>query len=198
MPKPVNLTVLRARMRTQLASKRQGDFLRSLTLADPLTALLNRRAFDETILEEWRRCRASHEPLSMILADLDHFKAFNDAYGHPAGDECLRAVAEVFRKAAQRPQDLVARYGGKNLSSFCRRSTSLLQVVARRVMAGLERLNLVHGASDTASRVTVSLGVASIVPGPQAPGILLSAADAFMYQAKNRGRDQFVSGMAPV
>ena len=199
MPKPVNLTVLRARMRTQLASKRQGDFLRSLTLADPLTALLNRRAFDETILEEWRRCRDSHVPLSMILADLDHFKAFNDAYGHPAGDECLRAVAGVFREAAQRPRDLVARYGGEEFVILLPEvDLPGAEVIARRVMVGLKRLNLAHGTSDTASRVTVSLGVASIVPGQQAPGILLSAADAFMYQAKNRGRDQFVSGMAPL
>lgn len=199
MPKPVNLAVLRARIRTQLASKRQGDILRSLTLIDPLTQLRNRRALDETIATEWRRCGSSDKPLSMILADLDHFKAFNDAYGHPAGDDCLRAVAKVFGKSAQGPKDLVARYGGEEfvilLPEIGLRGA---EMVACRAMDGLRTLNLNHAASNTASRVTASLGVASIVPGLQAPEILLSFADVFLYQAKDRGRNQFVSGMASV
>lgn len=197
MPKPINLAVLRARVRTQLTLKRQADMLRSLTLADPLTGLLNRRALDETIAKEWRRCGDSQKPLSMILADLDHFKAFNDAYGHPAGDDCLRAVAKVFRQAAQRPQDLVARYGGEEFVILLPEiDLPGAEIVAGRVKCGLKTLNMDHAASDTASRVTASMGVASIVPGLQASEVLLSAADTFLYRAKGQGRDQFVSGMA--
>lgn len=199
MPKTVNLAVLRARMRTQLAMKRQGDILRSLTLADPLTGLLNRRALDATIAKEWRRCGRSQTHLSMILADLDHFKAFNDAYGHLAGDDCLSAVARVFRQVAPRPQNLVARYGGEEFVILLPEVDLLgAEIVAARVMDDLKTLNMAHAASDTATRVTASMGVASIVPGTQAPDILLSTADTFLYRAKSRGRDQFVSGMAGV
>lgn len=199
MPKSVNLAVLRARVRTQLTMKRQGDMLRSLTLADPLTGLSNRRALDATIAKEWRRCARSQVPLSMILADLDHFKSFNDAYGHPAGDDCLKAVAKVFIQAAQRPQDLVARYGGEEFVILLPEVDLLgAEIVAGGVMVALKTLNMAHAASDTGSRVTTSMGVASIVPGMQAPEILLSTADTFLYRAKNLGRDQFVSGMVGV
>ncbi len=199
MAKPVNLAVLCARVRTQLTLKRHCDMLRSLTLTDPLTGILNRRAFDQTIVKQWRRCGASQKPLSMILADLDHFKAFNDVYGHPAGDDCLRAVAKVFGQAAQRPQDLVARYGGEEFVILLPElDLPGAEIVAGRVILGLKALNMDHAASDTASRVTASLGVASIVPALQAPEILLSTADTFLYRAKDRGRDQFVSGIAGV
>lgn len=197
MPKSVNLAVLRARVRTQLTMKRQGDMLRLLTLADPLTGLSNRRGLDETIAKEWRRCARSQVPLSMILADLDHFKSFNDAYGHPAGDDCLKAVAKVFIQAAQWPQNLVARYGGEEFVILLPEVNLLgAEIVADGVMVALKTLNMAHAASNAGSRVTTSMGVASIVPGTQAPEILLSTADTFLYRAKDLGRNQFVSGMA--
>jgi diguanylate cyclase (GGDEF)-like protein len=195
--KPVNAAVVRARVRTQLTVKRQRDALRALILTDALTGAANRRAFDERLDAEWRRCGRTGLPVALVLVDIDHFKLYNDHYGHPAGDATLVQVAGAMRRAAGRSQDLVARYGGEEFAILlpqldARGATG----VAHRLMAELEQMGIPHAASPTAPRLTVSMGIACMVPGEHSfPADLVQVADALLYQAKAGGRNRYrVSG----
>ena len=111
--KPFNATVVRARVRTQLTLKAQADLLRELAFVDGLTGVHNRRHFDERFMAEARRAQRTRAPLAVVLADVDHFKRYNDALGHLAGDDCLRRVAAALRACLRRPSDLLARYGAE-------------------------------------------------------------------------------------
>jgi diguanylate cyclase (GGDEF)-like protein len=185
--------VVRARVRTQLTVKRQRDALRALILTDALTGAANRRAFDERMDTEWRRCGRSKLPVSLILVDIDHFKLYNDHYGHPAGDATLVQVAGAMRRAAARTQDLVARYGGEEFAILlpqldARGATG----VAHRLMGELEHLAIAHAASPTAPTLTASMGIACMVPGEHSfPADLIQVADALLYQAKAGGRNRY-------
>jgi diguanylate cyclase (GGDEF)-like protein len=194
--KPVNAAVVRARVRTQLTVKRQSDALRELTLTDGLTGVSNRRAFDEKLQGEWRRCARAEVPMALIMVDIDHFKLFNDHYGHQAGDACLRQVGAAMQRAARRPQDLVARYGGEEFAILLpQEDISGAEAVARRVLDEIGALEIAHARSTAAPQVTVSMGVASITPqAKREPALLLKAADALLYQAKANGRNRYVLG----
>ena len=191
--KPVNAAVVRARVRTHLTVKRQADALRAMSLTDPLTGVANRRAFDERLHAEWRRCARAGLPVALILADVDHFKAYNDHYGHQAGDACLVQVAAALRRGAGRTHDLVTRYGGEEFAILLPQLDALgAEGVARRMLEELARLDLAHAASPTAPRLTVSMGIASLVPrDAQGADTLLADADALLYQAKAGGRNQY-------
>lgn len=196
--KPVNAAVVRARVRTQLTVKRQSDALRELTLTDGLTGVANRRAFDEVLEAEWRRCARAHVPMALIMVDLDHFKHFNDAYGHQEGDACLQRASAAMQRAAMRPQDLVARYGGEEFAILLPHlDLAGAEGVARKVLEEIALLDIAHARSSTGTRVTVSMGVASIAPNEQDdPGMLVKSADALMYQAKAGGRNRYMVGVA--
>ena len=189
--KPVNPMVVRARVKTHLTLKAQGDFLRSLVFADGLTGVANRRRFDEALLSEWRQCQRAGTPLALLMIDIDHFKRYNDHYGHPTGDACLQQVAAVLKAAMQRACDLVARYGGEEfvcLLPGCDQAPALAK--AQALQAALAAQAIAHEASPTAAWVTLSIGVA--VAQPQAggsPAALVAAADAALYSAKHRGRN---------
>jgi diguanylate cyclase (GGDEF)-like protein len=191
--KPANAAVVRARVRTQLTVKRQRDALRALILTDALTGVANRRAFDERLEMEWRRCGRNLLAVSLLMVDIDHFKLYNDHYGHPAGDAALVQVAAAMRRAAGRSQDLVARYGGEEFVILLPQlGAQGATGVARRLMHELELLNLPHAASPTGPQLTVSIGIASMVPGEQStPADLIQVADALLYQAKAGGRNRF-------
>ncbi|QOL49115.1 diguanylate cyclase [Massilia litorea] len=191
--KTVNAAVVRARVRTQLTVKRQADALRALTLTDSLTGVANRRAFSERIDAEWRRCGRGGLPLSLILADIDHFKLFNDHYGHQAGDACLEQVARAMCRAANRAQDLVARYGGEEFAILLPETDAAgAECVARRVLDELAALAIAHAVSPTAPLLTASMGIATLVPDrAQASASLIRAADALLYQAKAAGRNRY-------
>jgi diguanylate cyclase (GGDEF)-like protein len=191
--KPVNAAVVRARVRTHLTIKRQSDALRALTLTDGLTEVANRRAFDERIDAEWRRCARAQLPMALILVDIDHFKAYNDAYGHQAGDACLVQAGAAMRRVAARPQDLVARYGGEEFAILLPQLDAAgAEGVARRLQAELQQLGIPHAASPTASSLTVSMGIAALVPADaRAPAYLVQQADALLYQAKADGRNRY-------
>ncbi len=192
--KPVNTAVVRARVRTQLTVKRQSDALRALTLTDGLTGVANRRAFDERLETEWRRCARARVPLALLLVDIDHFKNFNDAYGHQAGDACLQKCAAAMRSAALRPQDLVARYGGEEFAILLpHEDIAGAETVAQRVMAGIAQLSIPHERSSSGPHITVSMGVTSLTPveSVEAASIIKSA-DALLYEAKAAGRNRFV------
>jgi diguanylate cyclase (GGDEF)-like protein len=192
--KPVNAAVVRARVRTQLTVKRQSDALRELTLTDSLTGVANRRAFDEVLEAEWRRCARARVPMALIMVDLDHFKHFNDAYGHQEGDACLQRAGAAMQRAAMRPQDLVARYGGEEFAILLPQlDLAGAEGVARKVLEEIALLDIAHERSSTGTRVTVSMGVASIAPNEQDdPGMLVKSADALMYQAKAGGRNRYM------
>jgi diguanylate cyclase (GGDEF)-like protein len=191
--KPVNAAVVRARVRTQLTVKRQRDALRALILTDSLTGVANRRAFDERLEMEWRRCGRAQLPVSLLMVDIDHFKLYNDHYGHPAGDATLVEVAGAMRRAAGRSQDLVARYGGEEFAILLPQLDGQGAVgVGRRLMQELEMLDLPHAASPTSQRLTVSIGISSMVPGEHSlPADLVQGADALLYQAQAGGRNQY-------
>ena len=191
--KPVNAAVVRARVRTQLTVKRQADALRALTLTDSLTGVANRRAFSQRIESEWRRCNRAQLPMALILADIDHFKMYNDRYGHQAGDACLEQVARAMARTAGRAQDLVARYGGEEFAILLPQLDAAgAERVAQRLLAELAGMAIPHAASPTCPVLTVSMGIAAVVPVVgQTSAALIRAADAALYQAKAAGRNRY-------
>lgn len=192
--KPFNPTVVHARVRTQLTLKAQADLLRELAFVDGLTGVHNRRHFDARLQAESRRAQRSRAPLAVALADVDHFKRYNDHYGHQAGDACLQAVARALKGEVYRAPDLLARYGGEELVALLV-DTDLAgaRVVAERAVAAVRALALPHADSPTAPVVTVSAGVGSMVPhAPDDGPRLLRLADAALYAAKQAGRNRAV------
>lgn len=190
--KPISPPVVRARVRTHVALKRQADLLRSLAFNDGLTGVANRRWFDERLQVEWLRCRRNRMPLSLILLDLDHFKAYNDHYGHQAGDDCLRAVAAAMKARLGRPADLLARYGGEEFVCLLP-ETPLDGAMAKADDLGraVQDLGIAHAAATTAPVVTISRGVAALLPEQgHEPAELLQRADAMLYAAKHAGRNR--------
>lgn len=192
--KPVNAAVVRARVRTQLTVKRQSDALRELTLTDGLTGVANRRAFDEVLDAEWRRCARAQVAMALIMVDIDHFKNFNDAYGHQEGDACLQQVGAAMKRAAMRPQDLVARYGGEEFAILLPHLDIVgAEGVARKVLEEIALLGIVHERSSAGPWVTVSMGVASMTPNERhEPGVLVKNADELLYRAKAEGRNRYL------
>lgn len=174
--------------------KTQED-LRRLSLIDSLTGLANRRHFDETFLREWRRSIRQDQPLGLILMDIDHFKAFNDNYGHQAGDKCLKKVSQAFQESLLRPGDFAARYGGEEFVAILP-ETSLWAAsqVAEKIHETVAGLKIPHREGLREGVVTVSLGVASSEGGAYiGPEGLLSAADQACYLAKQEGRDMVMT-----
>lgn len=180
---------------TQRELKRQGELLRQLALTDSLTGVANRRCFDETLDKEWRRCERSDQSIAVIMVDVDHFKAFNDLYGHQAGDACLTAIAGALDECVRRPPDMVARYGGEEFIVLLpQESLKGAIAVAERMLAGVRALSIPHARSSCSPHVTISLGIAAMVPTRQdAPASLLAAADAGLYGAKAAGRNRHCS-----
>ncbi len=197
--KPFNVAVVRARVRTQLTVKRQSDALRAMSLTDSLTGVANRRSFSEAIDNEWRRCARAGHPMALIMADIDCFKLFNDAYGHQAGDNCLQQVSAAMARCGTRTPDLLARYGGEEFVMLLpQEDVGGAIVVAQRILEHVRALAIPHQASSAAAQVTVSMGVASIMPSEGAtPAALIRAADALLYQAKNAGRNRFCVAPEP-
>ena len=185
-------------LRLQLASSvEEGWALQRMLRMDELTRIGNRRLFDEQLAMEWRRSHRKHQVISVVTADIDHFKAYNDHYGHLAGDRCLARVAQSMADALQRPGDVAARIGGEEFA-FVLPDTTLLgaEHVAEEIRAKVLELNLPHEASPVAGQVTVSLGVASSEqPRISAPEDLVHASDAALYEAKRRGRNQVSSAV---
>jgi len=188
------------RKKAEAALQKSEEVLRRLATLDGLTQIANRRRFDEYLNTEWKRLKREIAPLSLIMLDVDFFKSYNDTYGHLAGDDCLRLVADTIKSTIRRPEDLVARYGGEEFAVILPNTdTSGSLIVAEAIRQAIHDLAIPHAQSrvyDRAlglkiDRVTVSLGVASTVPTKEfLPQYLINAADQALYTAKNEGRDR--------
>lgn len=174
------------------ALERLNQELQRLTATDSLTGVANRRRFDEALDHEWRRAARVNAPLACIMIDIDHFKAFNDRYGHLQGDACLRQIAHSLVGTVRRAGDIVARYGGEEFAVVLPATTQVGAVrVAEQLRAGVEALRLPNDASSTAPFVTISLGVTTMTPMAGInPQTLLAGADRALYNAKRRGRNR--------
>lgn len=181
--------MVRQRQALEVANER----LAMLSVTDGLTGIANRRHFDETLAAEWLREARHQEPLALLIIDIDHFKKYNDHYGHLAGDECLRRVAQLLQSCVRRSGEVVARYGGEEFALLMpATSAQEAQFMARHCMDELARANITHAASPTAPRLTLSIGVVSAVPDPDyKPEALVDAADAALYRAKHAGRNRY-------
>ncbi len=170
--------------------------LEELSLEDPLTGVSNRRSFDQTLSQMWARAQREQTPIALLMIDVDHFKAFNDTYGHAKGDQCLRQLATILKGGLRRANDLVARYGGEEFAVLlpdcdAATATGMAETLRRRV----EKCEINHEGSPTADVVTISIGTASGIPqNNQGPDSLCLAADTALYRAKGRGRNRVEAG----
>lgn len=162
-----------------------------LATLDDLTAVANRRYFNEHLAREWRRLKRDQTPLSLILCDVDYFKHYNDYYGHLAGDETLKQVAQAIKKVVKRPADLVARYGGEEFIILLpNTSMAGAMQVGELIRQQVEQLKIPHAQSLASNYVTLSLGISSLVPClNDAPEVLIKMADEALYAAKRQGRN---------
>jgi diguanylate cyclase (GGDEF)-like protein len=166
--------------------------LEVLSLEDSLTGLGNRRRFDLALQAECKHSARYKTPLALVMIDVDHFKRYNDLYGHPAGDECLRQVGAAVKSARGRACDVATRYGGEEIAVLLPQTEAAgAYAAAERLRLAIETLGIAH-AGNPAGRVTVSIGVASFVPSddPDAPAVLVRAADRALYEAKAEGRNR--------
>ena len=202
--KPVNPALVLARVKAQLRVKRLADDSRRLAMTDGLTSVANRRRFDEFLDREWNSARRGGDGLALLMIDVDHFKGFNDLYGHPAGDACLAALAQAMAGACLRPTDLVARFGGEEFAVLLPKTSRVgAEHVAHAILDAVDALAIAHAASTTAAHVTVSVGIAtcdadSTCGARASTGMrnpercvakdLLQAADNALYAAKHAGR----------
>lgn len=176
------------RKRLEASLQQQADL-------DALTQLANRRAFDRHLQRVWGQCLQFQQPLSLILCDVDYFKAYNDRYGHPMGDQCLVQVAQVIQQSARRPGDLAARYGGEEFALLLPNTPQeTAQHIATTLQAHLHDLAIVHTDSAVSHHVTLSLGLATHVPQRgEFSQTLILAADQALYTAKRQGRNRWVA-----
>ena len=169
-----------------------NEHLSRLSFVDALTGLANRRRFNDALDEEWRRAYRYQTDLSVVMADIDNFKLYNDTLGHQQGDVCLTAVAEVFLQISGRAGDLAARYGGEEMVFLMPGADHASAMsMAEKLRANCEALAIPHPTSPVSPVVTISLGVASCIPSADSsPAWLLAQADAALYRAKKAGRNQ--------
>ena len=188
---PMSLSLVAAPL---IARLHKLNRLQTLSQIDELTQLANRRKFQTHLTQVWQRAMRSHTPVSLILCDVDYFKRYNDTYGHPKGDECLRQVAHAIGEAVRRPDDLAARYGGEEFVILLPNTNAEgAQQVAKDAAAHVSSLKITHQSSEVSPHVTISLGVTTVFPSPGvAANTLVDTADLGLYEAKRRGRNQMV------
>ncbi len=209
LTKPVSPVVLEAKIRAMrrlddmrrelmavtLELREANERLARLSQQDGLTGLANRRRFDLDLMRELGRARRERHPIAVIIADVDHFKAFNDTYGHPAGDECLRRIAGALRSVCRRPVDVAARYGGEEFALVLPDTTEeAARHCALEAMRAVAALEIAHRRSGVAPMVTLSFGISGCVPDAGVVAdTLVERADRALYAAKAAGRNLAVA-----
>jgi diguanylate cyclase (GGDEF)-like protein len=178
--------------------ERANEQLSELTTRDDLTGIANYRGFRQTLQDEWVRCQRRREPLSLLICDIDEFKAYNDGYGHRAGDACLTKVAHAIADGVRRGQDLAARYGGEEFAIILPATDAPgAELVATGIRNAVAALRVPHAYSSVAAHVTISVGCATLSGDADGePESLVTRADQALYEAKRGGRDRVVSSVA--
>lgn len=178
----------------ELAKKltKQNELLKKLSTTDSLTGIANRRSFFDHMNEEWKRSVRNKLPLSVLMIDVDHFKHFNDTYGHHSGDDCLKQISSTIHSLLNRPGDLIARYGGEEFIVILPDTHGKgAEIIANTVRSKIEDLGIFHGDIPTGNCVTISVGIAAMVPTAESdPSKLIKAADKALYRAKASGRNR--------
>ena len=190
--KPFQAAVVKVRVRNQVNLKIQAAALEKLAYMDILTTIPNRRTYETNLPKIWNNCRREKQFLTVIMVDIDYFKAFNDHYGHGAGDECLRRVAQALQATVQRSFDSVSRYGGEEFVAVIPNSDRMnAGKIADKMRIAVEDLQIPHEFSSNADHVTISLGCATLVPsGDTTAEELVRKADRALYRAKAAGSNQ--------
>jgi len=193
--KPFAPAILTMRIRTHVELKRLRDHWQRLSTIDGLTQVANRRAFDDALAGAWRCAIRQQQPLALVMVDVDHFKAYNDHHGHAAGDQCLKTIAGLMSRQAKRACDLVARYGGEEFVCLMPGvEIDGARLIAQRMCDAVRAHGMAHDHPSVAGKVSVSLGVAAVMPSPEdSPAALLAQADQRLYEAKRAGRNRVCS-----
>ena len=194
--KPFSLPVVQARVATHLELKRCRDLLANQSLIDGMTGIPNRRRFDQFLQQSWKLCLRRSESLAVILIDVDHFKSYNDYYGHQAGDDTLCQIGQALLATKRRPLDLLARYGGEEFVCVLPETNlSGALAVAESMRASVAALAIEHAHPGANCQISVSLGAAACTPGLESKSEeLVAMADRALYQAKRTGRDRVCAG----
>ncbi len=174
--------------------------LRRMSMKDGLTGIANRRSFDERLAGEWRRSQRGGKPLSLLMIDIDHFKRYNDHYGHVEGDRCIRAVASALAACFSRNTDLVARYGGEEFAAILPDTDAQTALwLAQTCVAEISNLEIAHHQNSASQRVSISIGLCSVIVDAElTPELLVTRADQALYDAKRAGRNRVCTWSAGV
>jgi diguanylate cyclase (GGDEF)-like protein len=189
--KPFSLPIVLARVKNHLELKKRGDILTSLASLDGLTGIVNHRSFGHFLEQEWRRTIRNRSYIALILVSIDHFKAYNDHYGHLAGDQCLKQIASTLQNTLMRPADCLARYHGKEFACLLPETNhNGALTTAINLKDSIQELKIPHQTSPTDPYVTLSIGVASTIPVPDSePSKFIDATKQSMNKAKKNGRN---------
>ena len=194
----LGFTAANSLQRSQRMQFAQGLVMARLLSTDAMTGIPNRRRFDAALEREWRRCQRAGAPLSLLMIDVDHFKAYNDHCGHPQGDACLRQIAQLLVGAIKRPGDIVARYGGEEFVVLMPDiGAAGALAVANKLAAALRHADITHPRSPAGPRMTISIGTATARNLAGEPAALVEFADRLLYAAKAAGRNQISVGQVP-
>jgi diguanylate cyclase (GGDEF)-like protein len=191
VPKPIRPAIVRVRIRNHLKLAMQRRELEHLSEQDGLTGVANRRHFDRMYDQTCRRAIRASEPFGLAMMDIDHFKRYNDHYGHGAGDEALRKIGLVLGSFARRPYDVLARYGGEEFALLMPGPIDF-EIMLKQMCHRVRELGIAHEASETSAVITISCGGIFLETTALAenPSALLQHADALLYKAKREGRNQ--------
>lgn len=174
--------------------QRANGLLKDLATIDGLTGVSNRRHFDVLIRRAWKVGFRNQSCMSILMADIDYFKSYNDMYGHQRGDKCLKMFAKALKESLKRPEDMVARYGGEEFIALLPNTDAKgAEIIAERMQYMVSDLKIKHAGSEVSSRVTFSMGISCLVPDEKTSvELLISTADLALYQAKNQGRNRYI------